>query len=164
MATGGYSAWDVTQNAELDRVAPGERVEVAGLVLIRQRPGTAKGVVFMTLEDETGVCNVIVWPHVLEKYRPVVMGARLVHVTGELQREGIVTHIVAARLIDLSGLLDELADPDAHREGIATLPPFANTVARADEVARQSRDPREAKRDPRRDRLLTQMYPSRDFH
>ena len=60
----------------------GRRVTVAGLVLVRQRPGTAKGVIFMTLEDETGIANTIVWPRIFETFRPVVIGARLVAVTG----------------------------------------------------------------------------------
>ncbi len=66
----------------------GKRLAVAGLVLVRQRPGTASGVVFMTLEDETGIANLVVWNTVLERYRPVVMGARLVVAIGKLQREG----------------------------------------------------------------------------
>ena len=93
--------------AELDRArhpaprapagasAPAERVTVAGLVLVRQRPGTAKGVIFMTLEDETGIANTIVWPSVFETFRPVVLGARLVSVTGTLQNEPGVIHVVA---------------------------------------------------------------------
>ena len=85
-----------------------KNVAVAGLVLVRQRPGTAKGVIFVTLEDETGVSNVIVWPHVLERYRRVVLAARLMRVTGVLQREGIVTHLVAKELEDMSHMLDDL--------------------------------------------------------
>ncbi len=61
----------------------GRRLTAAGLVLVRQRPGTAKGVIFMTMEDETGVLNVIVWPKVFERFRPVVMGARLVRCAGD---------------------------------------------------------------------------------
>ena len=66
----------------LPTIANGRRVTVAGLVLVRQRPGTAKGVIFMTLEDETGIANTIVWPRTFETFRPVVLGARLVSVTG----------------------------------------------------------------------------------
>ena len=91
-----------TLHGDLLNCRNGQQVEVAGLVLIRQRPGTAKGVVFMTLEDETGAANVIVWPHALERYRPIVMGARLVRVVGEVQKEGIVIHIVARKLETLS--------------------------------------------------------------
>ena len=83
-------------------------VTIAGLVLVRQRPGTAKGVIFVTLEDETGVSNVIVWPKVLDTSRRIILSARLMRVTGKLQREGIVTHIVADKVEDLSNLLDGL--------------------------------------------------------
>ena len=148
-----------TLHSELLNCRNGQQVAVSGLVLIRQRPGTAKGVVFMTLEDETGAANVIVWPHVLERYRPIAMGARLVRVVGEVQKEGIVIHIVARKLEDLSSRLDGLTRLDA-----AFDPKFEIALARADEIARESRDPRDSKRDPRRDRLHKQMYPSRDFH
>ena len=75
---------------------------VAGLVLVRQRPGTAKGVIFMTLEDETGVANVIVWPKAFERLRAIVLGARFVAVTGKLQNEQGVIHVVADRMEDLT--------------------------------------------------------------
>ena len=87
------------------------------------------------------------------------MGARLVRVMGEVQKEGLVIHIVARRLEDLSARLDGLGRLDA-----AFDPKFDNALARADEIAREARDPRESKRDPRRDRLHKRMYPSRDFH
>jgi error-prone DNA polymerase len=142
----------VTPNAALSTIANDRRVTVAGLVIVRQRPGTAKGVIFMTLEDEAAICNVIVWPHVFERYRPIVMGARLILVKGKLQREGIVTHIVADKLYDISPLLDTLT---AREE------PMPLETARADHVkhpdGRDSRDPENR----RRPHLL---YPSRDFH
>ncbi len=81
------SARGVLRSDALASVRSGERVTVAGLVLVRQRPGTAKGVIFMTLEDETGVANVIVWPKAFERLRPIVLGARFVAVTGKLQNE-----------------------------------------------------------------------------
>ncbi len=83
----------------------GGRIAVAGLVLVRQRPGSASGVIFMTIEDETGVANVVVWPATFEAHRPVVLGSRLLRVDGRLQREGAVIHVVAERLTDLSALL-----------------------------------------------------------
>ncbi|MDQ2081796.1 OB-fold nucleic acid binding domain-containing protein [Xanthobacteraceae bacterium Astr-EGSB] len=86
------------------------RVTVAGLVLVRQRPGSANGVIFMTLEDEGAIANTIVWPQVFEQYRPIVLGARLVAVTGKLQNEQGVIHVVAERLEDLTPLLRRLAD------------------------------------------------------
>jgi error-prone DNA polymerase len=86
---------------------------VAGIVLVRQRPGTASGVIFVTLEDETGIANLILWPAVFEAYRRAALGASLLGCVGRLQREGIVTHIVAERLIDLSPRLRELRRPAA---------------------------------------------------
>ena len=76
---------------------PGRCVTVAGLVLVRQRPGTGNAI-FMTLEDETGIANTILWPRVFESFRPIVLGARLISVTGKLQNEKGVIHIVAARV------------------------------------------------------------------
>ncbi len=95
-------------NAALDRAPNGARVAVAGLVLVRQRPGTAKGVIFITLEDETGVCNVIVWRKIYEAFRRAVIAGRLLRVTGRIQREAAVTHIIAEGVEDLSPLLDSL--------------------------------------------------------
>ncbi len=85
-------------------------ITVAGLVLVRQRPGTSKGVVFMTLEDETDIANIIVWPKVFEQNRRVVMTARFLAVRGRLQRAGLVIHVVAESFIDLSASLPWLRD------------------------------------------------------
>ena len=85
-------------------------VTVAGLVLVRQRPGTAKGVIFMTLEDETDIANIIVWPKAFEKNRRTVMTARFLAVRGRLQRAGLVIHVVAESFIDLSAELPWLRD------------------------------------------------------
>jgi error-prone DNA polymerase len=92
------------------------RVTVAGLVLVRQRPGTAKGVIFMTLEDETDIANIIVWPKAFEHNRRVVMSGRFLAVRGRLQRAGLVIHVVAESFVDLSGELPMLRD-DGPREG-----------------------------------------------
>jgi DNA polymerase III alpha subunit len=89
-------------------VPGGARIRVAGLVLVRQRPGTAKGVIFVTLEDETGVCNVIVWRHVYERFRRAVIAGRCLRVTGRMQREGGVSHILAEEIEDISPMLDAL--------------------------------------------------------
>ncbi len=97
----------------LERPPNGALVAVAGLVLVRQRPGTAKGVIFVTLEDEFGVSNVIVWRNVYERFRRAVIAGRLLKVTGRIQREGGVTHIIAERIEDLSHLLDSLLQQDA---------------------------------------------------
>jgi error-prone DNA polymerase len=94
----------------LPSVTNGERVTIAGLVLVRQRPGTAKGVIFMTLEDEAGVANVIVWPKAFERLRAIVLGARFVAVTGKLQNEQSVIHIVADRMEDLTPMLGLLSE------------------------------------------------------
>ena len=126
----------------LGRTRDGRRVTVAGLVLVRQRPGTANGTIFLTLEDETGIANIIVWAAQFERYRRIVMGGALVAVQGRLQREGIVLHLVAEHLIDLSA---ELGDLD--REHRLDVP-----HARADEVLRPGEDQRGLK------------IRSRDFH
>lgn len=86
----------------------GAVVTVAGLVLVRQRPGTAKGVIFITLEDETGIVNIIVWRKKYEEFRRAVIAGRLLRVTGEIQREGAVTHVIADTIEDISPMLDDL--------------------------------------------------------
>jgi error-prone DNA polymerase len=96
-----------------DEKLAGRRVGVAGLVLVRQRPGTAKGVIFITLEDETGIVNVVVWPKVFEKNRRVVMTAQFLLVRGRIEREGLVIHVVADELVDLSDDLKRLGDGTA---------------------------------------------------
>jgi DNA polymerase III alpha subunit len=90
----------------------GARVTVAGLVLVRQRPGTAKGVIFVTLEDETGTVNVVVWAKIYERFRRAVIAGRLLRVTGRIQREGPVLHVVAEEIEDISHMLDRLLEPD----------------------------------------------------
>lgn len=98
---------------QLDLPPVGARVAVAGIVICRQRPGTAKGVIFVTLEDETGTVNVIVWAKIFERYRRAVIAGRCLKVTGRVQREGIVIHIVAERIDDISALLDEIVDVES---------------------------------------------------
>lgn len=98
--------------ARLDEPSHGARVCVAGLVLVRQRPGTAKGVIFLTLEDETGVANVVVWAAIYERFRRAVISGRLLRVTGRLQRDAGVVHVVAEGIEDMSPLLDRLLSPD----------------------------------------------------
>ncbi len=85
-------------------------VQVAGVVLIRQRPGSAKGVCFITLEDETGVINLVVWPDLKEKYRRVVMGARLMEVRGRVEYDDEVIHVIAAHMTDATDQLRRLSD------------------------------------------------------
>ena len=99
----------------LDRPPEGARVTVAGLVLVRQRPGTAKGVIFLTLEDETGVVNVIVWAQVFERFRRAVIAGRLLRVTGRVQRGHGVVHVVAETVEDISEMLDGLLAAEGAR-------------------------------------------------
>jgi len=99
--------------ARLKDLRNGARVVVGGLVLIRQRPGTAKGVVFATLEDETGSANAVIWPDVFQSHRRTVMSSRFLVVHGRLQRAGEVIHVVAERFTDLTGRLAELRDVPA---------------------------------------------------
>jgi DNA polymerase III alpha subunit len=106
------------QAGRLGEPPAGARVTVAGLVLVRQRPGTAKGVIFVTLEDETGTANVVVWANVYERFRRAVIAGRLLRVTGKLQREAGVVHVVAELIEDLSPLLDRLLDPGFRHDGV----------------------------------------------
>lgn len=99
----------VTLNGQVadERVCPDKRrVTVAGLVLVRQRPGTASGVVFMTIEDESGIANLVVWPQVFERFRATVRHASAIICTGQVQRVGEVVHVVARQLrpLDLRAL------------------------------------------------------------
>ena len=86
----------------------GARIMVAGLVLVRQRPGTAKGVIFLTLEDEFGVANIIVWQKVYQQFRRAVIAGRLLRVTGRVQRQSGVAHVIAEHVEDISPMLDDL--------------------------------------------------------
>ncbi|KIC39895.1 DNA polymerase [Ruegeria sp. ANG-R] len=129
------------------------RHSVCGLVITRQRPGTASGVIFLTLEDETGVSNVVVWPKVYERFRRIVMGGRLLQVRGYLQREGIVVHLIAQEITDMSHKLSELGHP--LDEAIGITQPQADDTPRPRQNGPSARHPREqAKR----------LFPSRDFH
>jgi error-prone DNA polymerase len=110
----------ILRHEALAAIPSGQRVTVAGLVLVRQRPGDAKAI-FMTLEDETGVANTIMWLRTFEAYRPVVLGARLIAVTGELQNESGVIHVVARHMEDLSPLLRRLSEE--HHASIESLSP-----------------------------------------
>ncbi|WP_083217535.1 error-prone DNA polymerase [Thioclava sp. SK-1] len=139
----------LTQHSDLIR-APLQRVTVCGLVITRQRPGTSSGVVFLTLEDETAVCNVVVWPKIYATFRHAVMGGRLLRVSGILQREGIVTHVIASGIEDISARLSNLGHPMGAIVG-QTHPP-------ADDAPR----PRRTAHHPREQ--AKRLFPSRDFH
>ncbi|RFC62582.1 DNA polymerase III subunit alpha [Fulvimarina endophytica] len=99
----------IIENQRLETLKSGSRVDVSGLVLVRQRPGSAKGVIFITIEDETGVANIIVWPKVFERFRPLVLGARFLRVRGRMQSDRGVIHVVAETLEDLTPLLAPVA-------------------------------------------------------
>ncbi len=133
-------------------VAPLKRTSVCGLVITRQRPGTASGVIFLTLEDETGVSNVVVWPKVYKRFRRTVMGGRLLHVTGRLEREGIVVHLIAEHIEDLSHRLSDLGHPLDDAVGITQ--PQADDAPRAHHKTAAHHPREQAKR----------LFPSRDFH
>ncbi len=139
-----------TRAADLGTTPNNRRLKLAGLVLVRQRPGSAKGVCFITLEDETGVANLVVWPKVMATFRKVVMTARLMQVTGRLQRDPAsgVTHIVAEVLEDRSDALLRLSDRSLS-------PP----LSRADEVRHPIPAPTPGH--PRNARIIPA---SRDFH
>ena len=141
--------------ASLLATPDGAKVRLAGIVLVRQRPGTASGVIFATLEDETGIANIIIWPKTFERYRRAVLGSSLLGVVGKLQREGIVTHLIADRLVDLTDHLRDMASPD--------LPP-ASSLARADEVKKPGQDARNREIAERARNRRGTAYPSRDFH
>ncbi|MDX3911582.1 MAG: error-prone DNA polymerase [Sphingobium sp.] len=98
--------------ADLRAMKDGRWVTLAGLVLVRQKPGSAKGVMFITLEDESDVANLVIWPDLFENHRRVVLGASMMGVRGQVQREGEVIHVVAQRLEDLSGLLASVGARD----------------------------------------------------
>ena len=118
----------ISSTAVLENSKNGDVFTLAGLVLVRQRPGTASGVVFVTIEDEAGIANLVVWPKVFEAHRRIVMGSRLMGVRGRIQREGegdyVVIHLVAEELWDLSTELDS----------ISTLDTLHLTNGRGDEV------------------------------
>lgn len=137
------------------------RVRCAGVVLVRQRPGSASGVVFMTLEDETGIANVVVWPKIMEQYRKEVMGARLIEVQGYIQSSPEkVTHLIAQRMIDRSHDLVGLANDALSRK--PPVPAGATVVEPLNDDRRDHADmPAQKIRHPRNVRILP---PSRDFH
>jgi error-prone DNA polymerase len=142
-------------------IRPGAVLETAGLVLVRQRPGTASGVIFATLEDETGIANIIIWDRVFQKNRKAVLGSRLLAVRGELQREGLVTHLVARSFVDFTPHLTALANGYDLTDA---------ALARADEgrtgpPSHDSRDGPERRRREALERQARAALPSgRNFH
>lgn len=99
----------------------GQLVKVAGLVLVRQRPGTAGGVCFITIEDETGFTNLVVFEKLFEKYRKEILHSRLLMVEGRLQREGQVVHVIVSKCVDLTKLLGKLVQREDEDVPVLTL-------------------------------------------
>ncbi|HYG01942.1 MAG TPA: error-prone DNA polymerase [Chryseosolibacter sp.] len=125
----------VLSTQELFDVKNKAQVKVAGLILVRQRPGTAKGVCFITLEDETGTANLVVFQNLFDKYRKEIIQSRLLMVEGALQREGEVIHVIVSKCYNYSRLLNRLADADD--------PGFSVQRTRADETTSPGPDPRD---------------------
>ena len=108
----------VTRCADLEHVRDGRHVEVAGVILVRQKPGSAKGILFITIEDETGIANGIIWPDRFEAQRRTVMTAAMVGMRGRVQKEGEVIHVIVDRIVDRTDLLSRVGDMSfTHRTG-----------------------------------------------
>ncbi|PKQ02494.1 MAG: error-prone DNA polymerase, partial [Alphaproteobacteria bacterium HGW-Alphaproteobacteria-11] len=153
-----FAARGAMPHAGLKTIEAGRRVTLTGLVLVRQRPSTASGVIFATLEDETGIANIIIWPKLFEARRRIVITSRLLLVRGRVQKAGIVIHIVADEIEDMTHELASLSENDGIGE--AALSP-------ADEAKRPSHDPREVvttRYEERRLRAARFVPKSRDFH
>jgi error-prone DNA polymerase len=154
----------IVRAADLATIRDGSRVEVAGIILVRQRPGSARGVLFVTIEDETGHANLILWPSVFEKQRRLVLSASMIACRGKLQREGEVIHVIAEHLTDLSGLLRGVGERDED---------FPVAYGRGDEAKHGGApDPREKKIVAPRDIYIPDLrtprgkgikVPTRDF-
>ena len=145
----------VTWSGALGQVRSGVRVAVTGVVLVRQRPRTAKGVVFLTLEDMEGVVNVVVWSRVFQRFQREVQGARLMRVEGRVESSESVVHVIAERVVDLSEWLECLADGSVGGEAALAGEPDAAGASSESPLLPSSRHPRnEARR----------LFPSRDFH
>jgi error-prone DNA polymerase len=148
---GELSQRGILRNEGLRSTASGVRATVSGLVTCRQRPGSANGVIFMTVEDETAMANIIVWPKTFERLRPVVLGARYVSVRGKVQEECGVIHVVAEHIEDLTHLLGHLTEHGAE----------IDALARCDEVRRPVEELRKARanggRESRLERLMREV-------
>ena len=145
-----FSSEGILCCADTVALQDGRRAKTAGVVLVRQRPGSAAGVVFMTIEDETGITNVVVWPKLAERFRKEVMGSKLIMIEGQIQKspEG-VTHLVAQRLFDRTYELNRLSETSSPK-----LP-----ISRADEILHPQPD-----RSPTHPRNVRVIPKSRDFH
>ena len=147
----------ITWSGVLGEVRSGARVAVAGVVLVRQRPRTAKGVIFLTLEDMEGIVNVVVWSRVFRRFRHEVQGARLMRVEGRVESSKSVVHVIAERVVDLSEWLEHLAAGSAGGEGAGALPGEPGIALPA-----SGPSPASSRRHPRHE--AHRLFPSRDFH
>jgi error-prone DNA polymerase len=140
--------------SELNKWDDGTQLRIAGLVLVRQRPGTASGICFITIEDETGTANLVVFQSVFEKYRAEILQSRLLMVSGHLQKEGQVTHVVVRKIYNMSWLLQELTETDRK--------PEVNILARADEKD-GTIYPADNRKKPIQKAIQGELFPSRNF-
>jgi len=161
-----FDGRSIARCVDLHSLRDGAVVAVAGVVLVRQRPGSAKGVVFMTLEDETGIANAVVWPNMLERFRKVIMTARLMVLTGRVQRHEDIVHVVVQRMQDRSDWLlglsewaDDMAIPIANADEVLRPDPGS---ARSPDHSRWAGHPRHETVIPKR--IETLLPKSRDFH
>lgn len=154
------SSRGIIRAEQLKDIRSGERVRVAGLVLVRQRPGTAAGVIFATLEDETWISNIVVWPKIFEQFRPQILGGRLIAVEGPVQSESGVIHVIAERVRDYTPLLAKLS---AHG---ATLDPSGPTdePRRGGEGDARQRHPRNVRINLDVKKAADVMPKGRNFH
>jgi error-prone DNA polymerase len=155
------SARRVIKAEQLREIRNGERVRVAGLVLVRQRPGTASGVIFMTLEDETGIANIVVWPKLFEQYRREVLGGRLVAIDGPVQSESGVIHVIAERVHDYTPLLAGLS---ATGERLDATGPTDEPRKSTYEDPRQAGHPRNVRINLDVSKVANVMPKGRNFH
>jgi error-prone DNA polymerase len=130
----------VWPTAKLSKGKDGQLVKVAGLILVRQRPGTAKGICFITLEDETGVSNVVVFEKMFDKYRKEIIQSKLLMVEGKLQIEGEVIHVIVQRCFNVSGLLHKLMPHKNQELNFPHLKPDETTAPSSDPRDRETRD------------------------
>ena len=154
-----FAAQRITPAAALKNIANGSYVTLAGLVLVRQRPGTASGVIFATIEDETGTANVIIWPKLYERRRRVVLTSRLFFVRGRVQKEGIVIHVIADDLEDWTQELALLTSG-----GFESISAVACPVNEAGGPTPDERQAHEARQEERRLKAARFVPKSRDFH
>lgn len=139
-------AMNIVTSHDLPDLSDGKRVKVAGIVQVRQRPGTASGVIFATIQDETGDAQAIIWPGVFDKFRMETLASKLMIIEGKLQKEGEIIHVVASRIFNANELLGELGKVDLDTD--------FNVLSRADEMKSPPRQPKEA---------LVALPDSRDF-